>query len=55
MSGRHKVVTVPRGTTDDGAQGYAARCEDCTAITFGGFTSRSTARAALDGHEEVPA
>ena len=37
---RHSVEAVPRG------DGYAARCE-CGDITFGGFTSRSQARAAL--------
>ncbi|MEV7768305.1 hypothetical protein [Microbacterium sp. NPDC086615] len=49
----HKVVTVERG------DGYAARCtvvvegvETLCGITFGGFASRSEARAALV-HEET--
>ncbi|MFI8593866.1 hypothetical protein ACIGCK_05480 [Microbacterium sp. NPDC078428] len=46
VSRRHKVVTVER------SGGYAARCEDCDAITFGGFPRRSDARAALEGHEQ---
>lgn len=36
----HSIEAVPR---DDG---YAARCE-CGDITFGGFASKSQARAAL--------
>lgn len=51
---RHRVVTVPRGTTEDGRPGFAARCEDCDAITFGGNSSRSAARAQLAGHEDAP-
>lgn len=43
---RHKVVTVER------QGGYAARCEDCDAITFGGHETRSAARESLRGHEE---
>lgn len=52
---RHRVVTVTRGTTPDGRQGYAARCEEpnCGALTFGGFPSRTAARRALLGHEEA--
>lgn len=49
MGATHRVVTVPRQS------GYLARCEDCDAITFGGFESRSTAREALAGHESAPA
>lgn len=50
---RHKVVTVERGTTADGRRGFAARCETegCGEITFGGFVSRTAARAALAGHD----
>lgn len=44
----HRVVTFER------QGGYAARCEDCDGITFGGFPSRSAAREALT-HEETPA
>lgn len=46
--GAHKVVTFERGG------GYAARCEDCDEITFGGFASRSEAREALARHEDAP-
>lgn len=55
-SKRHKVITVARGTDAEGRAGYAARCETegCGAITFGGFPSRSAARAELAGHEEAP-
>lgn len=54
----HKIITIERGDayTETGeyiGQGYAARCEDCDAITFGGFPSRSSARAALSGHAEA--
>ncbi|WP_102509081.1 hypothetical protein [Sanguibacter massiliensis] len=50
----HKVVTMERGTTDEGRQGYAARCETCGTLTFGGAESRTAARRALDGtHEDV--
>ncbi len=54
MSRGHKVVTVERG------DGYAARCEvkrdgvtHLCGITFGGFATRTEARAALV-HEEAP-
>lgn len=51
----HRVETVRRGDwTDEGGvthAGYAARCTECSAITFGGFASRSAARAALRDHE----
>lgn len=48
----HKIETVERGTSGDQGQykGYAARCT-CGAITFGGFGTRTEARAALE-HEE---
>ncbi|PPF83773.1 hypothetical protein C5E07_09780 [Pseudoclavibacter sp. RFBJ3] len=42
----HKVQTLERNG------GFMARCLDCTAITFGGFPTRTAARAALAGHEE---
>lgn len=41
----HKIETKPRNG------GYLARCLDCDAITFGGFPSRTAARAALAGHD----
>lgn len=51
----HEVVTVERGTTWDGKPGFAARCDTCGAITFGGAPSRRAAREALDGaHADVP-
>jgi len=37
----HRVVTLERNG------GYAARCETCGDITFGGFRTRTEARAAL--------
>ncbi|WP_068492493.1 hypothetical protein [Pseudoclavibacter helvolus] len=47
----HKVETHPR------QGGYMARCLDCTAITFGGFPTRTAAREAIaptHDHEEAP-
>lgn len=40
----HRVVTFERNG------GYAARCEEpgCDDMTFGGFATRSAARAALE-------
>lgn len=44
----HKIITLPRGTTSDGAPGFTARCEcGCGAITAGGWPSRTTAREAV--------
>lgn len=52
----HKLITVERGDAYDDAgrrigAGYAARCTECDAITFGGFSSRTAAREALRDHE----
>lgn len=46
-TGRHAVITVTR------AGGYAARCESCGRVTFGGFETRAAARDALEreGHD----
>ena len=45
----HKATTFVRGTSGDQGQrkGYAASCT-CGAVTFGGFGSRTEARAALE-------
>jgi len=43
----HKITTFERGG------GYAARCDTCGDLTFGGFPTRTAARAALV-HEEAP-
>ena len=45
----HKATTFVRGTSGDQGQrkGYAAACT-CGAVTFGGFGSRTEARAALE-------
>lgn len=43
----HKVTTSER------QGGYMAHC-DCGEITYGGFSTRTEARAALLGHEEAP-
>lgn len=45
---KHKIVTVARNG------GYAARCETCGAITFGGFDTRTEARQALICDTETP-
>lgn len=37
----HEVQTIERNG------GYMARCLDCTAITFGGFPTRTAAREAI--------
>lgn len=46
---RHVVLTVERGSYGhDGRQmGYAASCETCGAVTFGGFRTKTDAKAAL--------
>lgn len=51
----HKAVAFERGTSGDQGQhkGYAARCETCTAITFGGFRTKTEAKAALE-HGVMP-
>lgn len=48
----HKAVAFERGTSGDQGQrkGYAASCETCGAVTFGGFGSKTDAKAALE-HE----
>lgn len=45
----HKVVTLER------QGGYAARCDTCGVITFGGFRTRTEARAELaHEHKKAP-
>lgn len=48
-SEQHKVSAFERGTYGhDGTQkGYAASCETCVAVTFGGFRTKNGAKAAL--------
>ena len=48
----HKATTFVRGTSGDQGQrkGYAASCT-CGAVTFGGFESRTDAKAALEHTE----
>lgn len=48
----HKTTTFERGTSGDKGErkGYAARCETCGAVTFGGFPSKTAAKEALE-HE----
>jgi hypothetical protein len=45
----HKAVAFERGTHGDQGQykGYAASCETCGAVTFGGFRTKTDAKAAL--------
>ncbi|QYF89719.1 hypothetical protein [Arthrobacter sp. PAMC25284] len=45
----HKAVAFERGTYGDQGQykGYAASCETCGAVTFGGFRTKTDAKAAL--------
>lgn len=47
---RHKAVAYERGTFGDQGQrkGYAASCETCGAVTFGGFANKTLAKAALE-------
>lgn len=51
----HKVVAYERGTYGDQGQakGYAASCETCGAVTFGGFRTKTEAKWALE-HVPVP-
>lgn len=51
---RHIAVAFERGTYGhDGSQkGYAARCDTCGAVTFGGFRTKTDAKAALE-HNKV--
>jgi hypothetical protein len=53
---KHKIVAFERGRFGDQGQrkGYAARCETCGAVTFGGFASKSEAKWALE-HTAVKA
>jgi hypothetical protein len=46
---KHKTVAFERGTYGwDGRQkAYAARCDTCGAVTFGGFRTKTDAKAAL--------
>jgi hypothetical protein len=50
---RHIAVAFERGTSGDQGQhkGYAASCETCDALTFGGFRTKTGAKAALMHHE----
>lgn len=52
----HKAVAFERGTSGDQGQhkGYAASCETCGAVIFGGFPTKTEAKGALD-HDEVAA
>lgn len=52
----HKAVAFERGTSGDQGQhkGYAASCETCGAVTFGGFRTKTEAKGALE-HSEPPA
>lgn len=45
----HKSIAFERGTYGDQGQckGYAASCETCGAVTFGGFPTKTDAKAAL--------
>jgi hypothetical protein len=46
----HKAVAFERGAYGhDGSQkGYAASCETCGAVTFGGFRTKTDAKGALE-------
>lgn len=46
----HKVAAFERGRSGDQGQrkGYAAACETCGAVTFGGFATKTDAKAALE-------
>lgn len=48
MKHHHEITAVLRGVASDGGPGWAARCEDCDVITFGGFP---TALAAIEACE----
>lgn len=50
VSKAHKAVAFVRGTYGhDGSQkGYAASCETCGAVTFGGFRTKTDAKGALE-------
>jgi hypothetical protein len=53
---KHKAVAFERGTYGDQGQqqGYAASCETCGAVTFGGFRTKTEAKAALLHTEPLP-
>lgn len=53
---RHQTAAFERGTYGhDGSQkGYAARCDTCGTVTFGGFRTKTDAKAALE-HTAVQA
>jgi hypothetical protein len=50
---KHQTVAFERGTSGNQgeAKGYAARCETCGAVTFGGFQTKTQAKAALEHTE----
>ena len=52
----HKTVAFERGTYGHEGQqkGYAARCNTCGAVTFGGFRTKADAKAALLHSEPLP-
>lgn len=47
---RHKTLALERGTSGNQGErkGYAARCDTCGAVTFGGFANKTLAKAALE-------
>ena len=51
----HKTVAFERGTSDyrGMVKGYAAECETCGAVTFGGFATKAAAIDALEHTEET--
>jgi hypothetical protein len=46
----HKTTAYERGRFGDQGQrkGYAASCDTCGAVTFGGFANKTLAKAALE-------
>lgn len=52
----HNAVAFERGTSGGQGQskGYAARCDTCGAVTFGGFRTKTDAKAALLHTEPTP-
>jgi hypothetical protein len=50
---RHKAVAFERGMSGDQGQlkGYVASCGSCSAVTFGGFRTKTEAKSALMHHE----
>jgi hypothetical protein len=53
---RHSAVAFERGTSGGQGQhkGYAAQCDTCGAVTFGGFRTKTDAKGALE-HNAVQA